>query len=163
MQIPPASAWWGDAAHHAGHQHILSQPRSRRSFVQSAAGLTAAGVALGTGLIRPGWLLADGTVPPVPIPGGSPGIAELTGRLFHVYGPGPEGVEGLDPPDSEPSTITDFSGAVGLAYINGMVRRTNRATGQVQELPYLNTDMRFMAGSYRGVDGQVHEGTFAFI
>jgi hypothetical protein len=163
MRIPTAAAGQGLAVRHDSHQHVLSQPRSRRWFVQSAAGVGAAGVAIGAGLIRPSWLLADSAAAPVPIPGGSPGIAEFAGRLFHVYGPGPEGVEGLDPPNSEPATITDFSGAVGLAYISGMVRRTNRATGQVQELPYLNNDMRFMAGSYRGADGQVHEGTFAFI
>jgi len=164
MHLPPIEVWPDAALVHRGHHHHpWRQLWSRRRFVRTATGLTAVGTAIGTGLLRPRWLGADSAVPPVPIPGGSPGIAELAGREFHVYAPGPAGAEGFDPPDSEPATITDFSGDVGLAYISGMVRRTNAATGAVRELPYVNNDMRFMTGAYRGVDGQVHEGTFAFI
>jgi hypothetical protein len=68
-----------------------------------------------------------------------------------------------DPADAEPSTITDFNGFVGLAYLSGEVWRTNRATGQVRRLPFVASDMRFMKGVYRGTDGRLHRGSFAFI
>jgi hypothetical protein len=84
------------------------------------------------------------------------------GQLFHVFGPGPEGA-GIDPIDAEPSTITDFTGTVGLAYLNGTVTRTNRATGEVRTLPTVGSDMRFMQGRYRNTDGRLQEGTFAFV
>jgi hypothetical protein len=164
MQLPPIETWPGIGVADRGHHHPRHQHWTRRRFVQTATGLTAVSAAIGTGLLRPRGLLADSSVPPMPISGGSPAIAQLAGQLFHVYGPGPEGADfAIDPPDAEPSTITDFNGDVGLAYISGMVRRTNRATGEVRELPFINNDMRYMAGAYRGVDGQVHEGTFAFI
>jgi hypothetical protein len=126
--------------------------------MRTALGVTAAGLA-GTTLRRAGRVRADGSAP-VPIPGGSPAIVALTGQLMHVYGPG---IPDFDPPDAEPSTITDFSGEIALAYIDGMCRRTDTTTGAVRELPFVGSDMRFMRGAYRGVDGQVYRGTFAFI
>src|SRR5205823_5749079 len=136
----------------------------RRQFFRTAAGVASAGAILGVGLQRPGLAWAQGSHQPIPIPGGSPAIQELAGQLFHIFGPGPEGLEGaLDPVDAEPSSITDFSGAIGLAYLNGMVTRTNRVTGEVRALPFVNTDMRFMKGVFRGADGQIHQGAFAFV
>jgi hypothetical protein len=120
----------------------------------------AAGIAVGARPWQWNSALGHGAVTPVPIPGGSPAIAELAGGLFHVYGPGAEGV---DPPDAEPITITDFDGLIGLAYLNGTVRRTNTVTGEVRELPFVDSDMRFMKGVYQGTDGQVHDEAFAFI
>jgi hypothetical protein len=79
-----------------------------------------------------------------------------------VYAPGPAGV-GLDPPDSEPATITDFKGFAGLAYISGTCVRTDRKTGMSTQLPFVGADMRFMQGVYRGVDDRVHQGTFGLI
>lgn len=70
---------------------------------------------------------------------------------------------GLDPIDAEPATISDFNGFVGLAYISGTVTRRTRSTGETVELPFLGSDMRFMAGVYRGVDGRVRRATFGFI
>jgi hypothetical protein len=132
---------------------------SRRKLLQATTG-AAAGLALGGFLGRAGIAAGQEAVPPVPIPGGSPGIEQLAGGLFHVYGPG---AEGLDPADAEPITITDFDGSIGLAYVSGMVQRTNMKTGEVRQLPFVDSDMRFMKGSYRGTDGQIHEGAFAFI
>jgi hypothetical protein len=86
----------------------------------------------------------------------------LAGQLFHVFGPAPAEAD-LDPLDAEPATITDFSGDVGLAYLDGIVARTNTATGETRNLPFVNSDMRFMKGFFRGTDGQVHEGAFAFV
>jgi hypothetical protein len=81
-------------------------------------------------------------------------------RGFHFFGPG---FPDFDPADAEPSTITDFNGTVGLAYISGMVRRTTISTGVSVDLPFFGNDMRFMDGVYRGVDGRVRQGTFALI
>jgi hypothetical protein len=68
-----------------------------------------------------------------------------------------------DPVDAEPSTITDFNGFVGLAYISGTVTRTNTATGEVLTSPFVNSDMCFMKGVFRGTDGRLHHGAFAFV
>jgi hypothetical protein len=65
--------------------------------------------------------------------------------------------------DAEPATITDFNGVSGLAYLSGMVTRTNHQTGAVEQLPFLNSDMRFMTGIFRGTDGAVHQGSFTLI
>lgn len=127
----------------------------RRTFIRAAVGATA-GLALG---MRPHRRLSAGqvVVPPVPIPGGMPATPGTAGALFHVSGPGPQS------PDAEPITITDFSGLVGLAYLSGTVTRTNTVTGETRQLPFVNNDMRFMKGSYRGTDGDIHQGAFAFI
>jgi hypothetical protein len=130
------------------------RPLSRRHFVRSATGALAAGAALTSGVWAP--LSAKerehehDPANPVPIPIGSFG--------FHVNAPA-----FLDPIDADPSTITDFRGFTGLAYISGMVSRTDRRTHAKVELPFLSSDMRFMQGEYRGLDGRVRRGTFGFI
>jgi hypothetical protein len=129
---------------------------SRRQFVRTAAGAMAAGAAIG----QVGWprvvQAAKAPGEPLPIPGGTP----VLGGGFHVYGPG---APGLDPVSAEPSTITDFNGVVGLAYISGTVKRTNNSTGEVAQLPFLGSEMRFMHGVFRGADGRVRRGTFGFV
>ncbi|OAI39789.1 hypothetical protein AYO38_07040 [bacterium SCGC AG-212-C10] len=112
------------------------------------------------GLGRAQGTSAAGAGDPRPIPGGSPGLAAALGELFHVYAPG---IPGLDDANAEPSTITDFDGVVGLAYISGMVRRTNTVTGEVLDLPFVDSDMRFMKGTYRDMAGKMRGGAFAFI
>jgi hypothetical protein len=84
---------------------------------------------------------------------GSPGLAP-----FHIWAP-----IFVDSQDAEPASITDFNGVVGLAYLNGMVTRTNVVTHEVKRFPFLDADMRFMQGVYRGVDGKPRHGTFGFI
>jgi hypothetical protein len=90
---------------------------------------------------------------PVPIPGGSPVLGG-----YHVFGPA-----AFDPADAEPSTITNHNGSVGLAYLSGMVTQTNTKTGESQRFPFVNADMRFMDGVFRGMDGRIHQGAFAFV
>jgi hypothetical protein len=125
--------------------------------MRTAAGAAAAGYAIGSGFWPAGRLQARGAAAdPVPIPGGSP----LLGGAFHVYGPG---FPDFDPPDSEPSSITDFNGFVALAFISGSVIRTDLVTRQQVELPYLFNDMRFMHGTYRAIDGRIRRGTFGFV
>ena len=130
---------------------------SRRSFIRTTVGaMAAAGSLVGTAFTPSALAKAKNDADPLPIPGGSP----LLGGTCHVYGPG---APGLDPPDSEPATITDFRGFVGLAYISGTVVRTQRSTGDTATLPFMSSDMRFMQGIYRGADGKARQGTFGFI
>jgi hypothetical protein len=127
-------------------------PMSRRNFARAAAGTAFAG-AIGSRLSRPGRVEAA-SFTPVPIPTGSPAL----GGAYHVFGPA-----AFDPIDAEPVTITNMNGSVGLAYVSGMVTQTNTKTGEVLRLPFVDSDMRFMQGVFRGTDGQVHQGAFAFV
>jgi len=129
------------------------RPVSRRQFMRSSAGAVVAGAAFGSGILRPRVAQAFAASDPVPIPGGTP----LLGGGFHVWAPGADSI------DAEPGTITDFSGFVGLAYINGTVTRRRKSTGAVDVLPFTGADMRFMQGVYRAQDGRVRRGTFGFI
>jgi hypothetical protein len=130
----------------------LLAPMSRRQFARTAAGTAFAG-AVGSRLWKPGRTEAA-SFAPVPIPGGSPAL----GGAYHVFGPA-----AFDPIDAEPVTITNLNGFVGLAYVSGMVTQTNMKTGATMRLPFLNSDMRFMQGDFRGTDGRVHQGAFAFV
>src|SRR5262245_47101752 len=99
--------------------------------------------------------LEDRTVPsvaPLPIPGGFGPF--LPGEPFqHLNLPGPADVP--QPSGNEPSTITDFNGFIGVAHFEG--------TGHDGDGTLLkwDADLRFMQGIYRGVDGRLHQGTFA--
>jgi hypothetical protein len=55
---------------------------------------------------------------------------------------------------NEPNGITDFNGVYGGARVLG-----DGADGQGNTL-YWDADLRFMKGTYRGLDGQLHSGTF---
>lgn len=59
-------------------------------------------------------------------------------------------------PISEPSQITDFNGVVGVCRVRG------NGLGTSGPLSY-QVDNGFMSGLYRGEDGLMHHGTFAFI
>jgi hypothetical protein len=126
---------------------------SRRQFTRNAAGTAVIGATLGS-LWRPGLAEAKSSFAPVPIPGGTPAL----GGSYHVFGPA-----AFDPIDAEPSTITNLNGFTGLAYISGMVTQTNVQTGEQVRYPFLESDMRFMKGEFRGTDGRMHHGTFVFI
>lgn len=154
----PEFARRANAYYQASAQSDPAQARqrtwSRRQFVRTAAGTAMVGASVGAGLWQPRLALAHNNHEPVHIPGGTP----LLGGAFHVFGPGT-----IDPVDAEPSSITDFNGFVGIGFISGTVTRTNTKTGEVRTLPFLNSDMRFMQGVFRGTDGQVHQGTFGFV
>ena len=136
------------------HQDNPAQPLpvSRRQFARTAAG-SAVAAAVGTRLWMPRRVEAA-SFAPVPIPGGTPAL----GGAYHVFGPA-----AFDPADAEPATITNLNAAVGLAYVSGMVTQTNTKTGDVRRLPFVDSDMRFMQGVFRGTDGKVHQGTFGFV
>ena len=130
----------------------LPVPISRRQFARTAAG-SAFAATVGSRLWTPSAVEAA-SFAPVPIPGGTPAL----GGAYHVFGPA-----AFDPADAEPATITNLSAAVGLAYVSGMVTQTNIKTGDVVRLPFVDSDMRFMQGVFRGTDGKVHQGAFAFV
>ena len=154
MNLRQIRKW--ELANKKSETRLMGSSMTRRQFAGRAARAAMMGVALGAAW-RPAMALHHGSSEPVPIPGGTPAL----GGGFHVFGPTPDG--SFDPIDAEPSTITDFNGFVGLAYLNGMVTRTNRATGEVRRLPSVGSDMRFMQGEYRGEDGKMHHGTFALV
>ena len=141
-----------DSRHHEVPTQRLPIPVSRRQFARTAAG-SAFAAAVGTELWTPSPLEAA-SFAPVPIPGGTPAL----GGAYHVFGPA-----AFDPSDAEPATITNLNAAVGLAYVSGMVTQTNVKTGDVVRLPFVDSDMRFMQGVFRGTDGRVHQGAFAFV
>jgi hypothetical protein len=130
---------------------------TRRQLLKAGAVTTA--LALGSSFGHSSVLWAGPTqggapIEPVPIPGGTPEL----GGAFHVFGPAL-----IDPIDAEPATITDFNGFSGLAFISGTVTRTNTKTGEERTLPYVESDMRFMKGVFRGTDGRRRQGAFAFV
>jgi len=149
---PPQLTSVPDSTHHVVPARRLPVPVSRRQFARTAAG-SAFAVAVGSKLWSPNQVEAA-SFAPVPIPGGTPAL----GGAYHVFGPA-----AFDPIDAEPATITNIDAAVGLAYVSGMVTQTNTKTGEVARLPFVDSDMRFMQGVFRGTDGKVHPGAFAFV
>jgi hypothetical protein len=152
-----ALAKFSDFNQHSSAARRASPRMTRRQFAHTAVGTAALGGALGAGFLNPGLAKSFASFAPVPIPRGSPTL----GGFYHVFGPASMGLG--DPIDAEPSSITNLNGFVGLAYINGMVTRTNTKTGEKLRLPFLDTDMRFMKGDFRGTDGNIHQATFAFV
>jgi hypothetical protein len=118
---------------------------SRRQFIGSTAAV--GGVALSTPLWAP--LLADAaaSVDPRPIP-----QVIFPGTPFHVMIPGPT---------SDPSSITDFRGSVGVADLLGT--GWGRTAGGSPTKMYTAIDNRFMKGTYVGVDGKKYQAAFGFV
>lgn len=136
------------------HDHLWWHSVSRRQFLGAAAAATGA---LATGLRIPS-VLADNdelaTVFPRPIPGGvTVPFPDATSVFVHHF---PSVVPNGALPISEPSEITDFNGVVGLCRVHGS------GVGSSGPLNY-QVDNGFMSGLYRGEDGRMHHGTFAFI
>jgi hypothetical protein len=151
-----AVAAWRAANHDFGAARRPPTGMTRRQFARAATGTAVLGGAFGSGLLKPGLADTRASFAPVPVPGGTP----LLGGSFHVFAPAPTGA---DPIDAEPITITNFNGFVGLSYTSGMVTQTNTQIGETLRLPFINSDMRFMQGEFRGADGRLHHGTFALV
>lgn len=123
---------------------------SRRRFLGATAGVPGLFLLAGRSL-RASPITCD----PEPIPellflgGGLPGI--------HLQLPGV-----LTAPDTDPSTITDFNGHVGLAIVDGTGVRTDLTTGEQVTMPY-EVDLRFMKGEFVTAEGQHCHGAFALI
>jgi hypothetical protein len=140
--------------HMERHRAVLPRSFSRREFLQAAAGASAAGAAVGSGLLGPRLAEAGPGIGNVlPISGG----LTLFGQQFHVFAPP------ATAPDDDPSTVGNFQGAAAIALIDDSVVRTNRKTGETRELPSLANHMTFMKGVYRGRDGHARDGAFSLI
>lgn len=136
---------------------------SRRKFLWSSASAAGVGLALDSTLSKPLQASDDNCrvcqVQPQPIPHT---IATPFGTTIHHFFPGP--VEGGVNPDTghDPSEIFDFGGIVAQTDLLLTGTGTDLNTGN--GAPYnFHTDVRFMAGKFRGADGETHEGTFGFI
>jgi hypothetical protein len=94
------------------------------------------------------------SVGPLPIPEGRLTPNRFGGPDGHLNTPGPvdSTVPGVG---GDPSTITDFNGFIGVAQV------TSTGTDNSGNALLWRTDVRFMTGVYRGVDGNLHQGTFA--
>lgn len=123
---------------------------SRRAFIGGAAA-AATGASLGSGLLWPAAGSAK-QLSSVVAPRPTTGTTTINGVTFHFNSFGP----GVDP-----SSITDFKGFVGVADVRGTGTAEN-PDGSTETLLF-DTDMRFMQGVYKGVDGNVHQGTFGFV
>jgi hypothetical protein len=141
---------------HAGE--VPSAAVSRRLFL-GTAGAAGVSLGLGSGLLTPTAAVADSDRPavadshgsavlPRPIPSG---FLTPVGVFIHHHLPG-RGIEA--------SQITDFRGKIGLAQLTGT--GTGTLNGTSKKLNF-ELDNRFMQGTYVGVDGKRHQGTFGFI
>jgi len=141
-----------------GHAHFWERAVSRRGLLVGAG--AAAGVLAGARVLPPRFgtsAHAASSAEPRPIPGG---IVVLDDRRFHVYPPGRSIPVDPSSPINEPSTITDFDGVVAITQTLGQGTGTERGAEMAMTF---DSDMRFMAGRYMGMDGNVHEGAFGFI
>jgi hypothetical protein len=137
---------------------------SRRRFLHVVAGTAGA---LGAGLLCPTPALAAGRNPK-PIPGGGPN--PVGGPFLHFNFPGPADATGTPDnpvgspgnPGSDPSTITDFDGFIGVARVQGTGTGTNTVTGDKVPLLF-DADVRFMQGIYQSVDGRFFDTTLVFV
>ena len=129
---------------------------SRRFFL---GGVMSAGALTGSVLLPAASAkAASDNAAPNPIPGGFAPFAPF-GTFIH-HNPLNPAIGLVD--INDPSQITDFDGVVGLTHIRGGGTGTNTATGETWSLAY-QADMGFNQGRFISTDGQVHQGTFAFV
>jgi len=127
---------------------VAASRLSRRQLLQRSA--VAFGGFAGVGLLGPTSVLGQPAGAPRPIPGGFDQNFNIvpTDASLHILPPGI---------GFEMSTITDFNGVIGGSDTRGMARGNDGTTYS------FDTDMRFMRGTYVGLDGRVHNGSFGFI
>jgi hypothetical protein len=142
---------------YVGHRHFRQKAVGRRLFLQSSAGATVLALGAGFGAALPASAAKGSLDSPTPIPGGTL-LGQLIGFpnddiIYHFYFPAF---------GQEASTVTDFDGTVAAAEIQGSGTGKDTSTGATSTL-YYDADMRFMQGSYIGVDGKLRQSTFGFI
>jgi hypothetical protein len=123
---------------------------SRDAFLRRSAGAVAVVSGLYAAAPRLSGASTAGATGPKPIPGGfSKAFKPVPANAaIHVFQPELGG---------ELNTISDFDGFVAAAEIQG------KATGSDASAYSFDCDMRFMQGSYVGLDGKLSHGTFGFI
>jgi len=138
---------------HVGSDLSLATPQreahcSRRQLVQRGA--AALGGFVGLGLLAPESVLARANRAPRPIPGGldKSFMPVPKDPVVHVLSPGI---------GFEMATITDFHGVVAGSETRGTAHGSDGTSYD------FDTDMRFMHGSYIGLDGRLRSAAFGFI
>ncbi len=137
----------------AGHSHLWQRALSRRHFLKASGG--TAGLVLGSGIWMPLLARAGDDHKPRPIPG-TTDLGPLGKRHFFFPTTNPFSTVTVESGKGDPSLITDFRGAIGVADLEGT------GTGNGADLVWA-CDLRFMKGRFVGLDGDEHKGTFAFI
>jgi hypothetical protein len=101
-------------------------------------------------------LVALGGATPTPIPLSAQSLAldgaDIGGPDVYLNFPGPASAAPIF--GNENNAITDFTGVYGGAALTGTGTDGQGTTG------YWASDVRFMQGTYRGVDGGFYHGTF---
>jgi hypothetical protein len=138
---------------------------SRRHFLKAGLGVATAS------LLAPsiGWTTRSKAFArqSVGMPNPIPHIIDM-GELgtIHFYLPtptlAPPGDPTIDTGGGDPSTITDFTGSVGVFEPFGGTGLATNPDGSTEEL-FWAADVRFMDGQYVDVDGNEQEAAFAFI
>ena len=133
----------------------------RRGFIRNAASL-GAGLMAGSEMVPTASAqeAAHRSCPVVPRP-----IPHLTiPPGAHFFFPGPVDADPATSPNAghDPSLITDFSGVIANADMIFSGKGTNLNTGQSATYDF-HADMRFMSGTFIGLDNEQHNGTIGFI
>ncbi len=136
-----------------GHSHFWQHAMSRRRFLKTTGG--TAGVVLSSGIWLPLLANAGQNADPRPVPG-TTDLGPLGKRHFFFPTTNPFSTVTVESGQGDPSLITDFKGAIGVADLEGT------GTGTNTDLLWA-CDLRFMKGRFVGVDGDEHKGTFALI
>ena len=131
---------------HPGHSHFFQRLIRRRAFLGLTAGATLVPTMLGKRHSSP--------VDPKPIPGGNQFLFPPDPTVFHIFPP----VAGL-----ELSAITDFNGFIGATELQGTWAKVSGPGPIPVGTLNWDADMRFMIGTYIGVDKKPHEGVFGFV
>lgn len=121
---------------------------SRRELLGRSA--VALGGMAGASLLDPTVVVARANAGPRPIPGGfdTSGKPVPTDPAVHVLIPGI---------GFEMATISNFTGVVAGSEVRGRARGSDGSTWD------FDTDMRFMKGTYVGLDGRRRKGAFGFV
>ena len=129
-------------------ERAVLAPMTRRLALRRGA--VAAGAVASLSLADAVPALADAGAQPKPIPGGFDQNFNIvpSNPFIHVMPP----ALGVDM-----STITDFSGTIAAAEIQGTARGSDGTSYT------FDADMRFMQGTYVGRDGIRRTGSFGFV
>jgi hypothetical protein len=143
---------WKLRGAYEGHAHFFERVSeagmSRRQFLRRGA--VAAGGLAGLALLDARSAFGQSSTDPKPIPGGfDENFTPVPSDPFiHVLPP----AVGF-----EMATITDFTGFLGAAEIQGT------AHGSDNTAYTFDADMRFMKGQYIATDGRLRAASFGFV
>lgn len=152
----PSSVFEAGGTASARHASHLGMAFTRRQFLK-ATGATAAAAAM-TPLFGGPAFASSGARIPKPIPYSSPVLADLLGVDLPFFLP----VE-IDPflgvfdPVSDPSTIGDFKGRVGMVEVEGVSDNNSEHVPRTWA-----ADIRYMEGRYVDREGKERRGAFGF-